>query len=271
MKINDSFYRKMTSIQPLIPINKQGWNLEEIAEELLKPAPAPAGNAGSGNVQVSDNPDFWKVEGVEYRNGIYTVELAKALLDNGNTKTQDQWIEYSKQVKARNGFYTGDFQLYHSLFTALYKNRDKDSARQEVEEARKFLRETFRKKYPLTLTRIAYQPRGMDKIIHSKGMPDEFSLDVNFVDSDEWVKDAKNPAVYKALLGSDNIHEINNVYNWINGTDAYLYRLNSKPSSIDERVARFIADSVRADLDCDWFPRYSDSTLGVRVARSATM
>jgi len=69
----------------------------------------------SQEFSINNNPNFWAVTGVNYRDGIYHVDLHKELLDNGDSKTQDQWSEYSKT----NEFKLGDFPLYHSLFQAL--------------------------------------------------------------------------------------------------------------------------------------------------------
>lgn len=38
---------------------------------------------------IQSAQDYWRVPGVNYRNGVYIVDLAKTLLDSGNAKTQD--------------------------------------------------------------------------------------------------------------------------------------------------------------------------------------
>ncbi len=246
-------------IQPLIPGNPEG--LEEIARQLLEGA--PVGDSG-GSLIIDGNSNHWTITGVNYRNQIFSVDLSKSLLDNGNLKTQDQWVEYSKTARQRKDFYTGDFPLYHALFRALFFSKD-SSGKSKVEEARVFLEKQFKEKWLTTLTRIRYLPQGKDLIIHNYGMPDKLEIPVDFVDQDEWVKDSKTPQVYNALLGTNNLQEINQIYSWITKKPAYLWKLNNKPKSVDERVARFYADSGRANLDCGRHPVNTDASLGVRL------
>ena len=217
----------------------------------------------SGEFSINNNPNFWAVTGVNYRDGIYHVDLQKELLDNGDSKTQDQWSEYSKT----NEFKLGDFPLYHSLFQALYQNRD-SSNKHLVEQAKQFIKEKMFKNWLMTLTRIKYMPSpNKDIVIHNYKMPDQYNVSDDFVGPDEWVKKLKEKNTFKALLGSDNLQEINNIYKWITEKDAHIWRVNSKLEKQKERVAGFVAFSGRALLSCAWDPRGSYSGLGVRIAK----
>ena len=70
--------------------------------------------------------------------------------------------------------------------------------------------------------------------------------------------------VYQSLLGTQNsLGKINDVFKWLNETQTYIWRVNSKPRQRDERVAGFVAISGRADLCCSGHPDYSDPSLGV--------
>src|SRR3989344_4579553 len=113
-------------------------------------------------INLTSTQDSWKIEGVEYRDGIYTVNLAKQLLDNGNLKTQQEWIDYRNQSQKNRGFYTADMPLHHSIFKALYQQRDTT----EAKEVREFLEQQFKEKWLQTLTRITYTPKGEDKLTH---------------------------------------------------------------------------------------------------------
>ena len=212
--------------------------------------------------QVKGIDDFWRIEGVSYRKGIYTVDLAKSLLDNGITKTQDQWINYSKEAKPKQGFYLADMPLYHSIFKALSQGTGKDR-----EEAKAFVKEQMRAKYPMTLTRIRYSPQEEDEVIHNLGMDDEYIVKGKMVGPDEYIADSKDTRYLELILGAGNVPEINQVYQAINGTDAYIFRVNEKPKNIDERVVGFLAGTVKAVLYCDGDPQDSGSVVGVRVAR----
>ena len=212
--------------------------------------PEPAKIAGAA--------DFWRINNVFYRNVNCTIDLAKVLLDNGSSKTQSKWIEYSRQAKAKGDFYVGDMPLYHAVFTALSKTQSKDA-----EEAKEFIRSQMRSKWLMTLTRIKYMPKEKDEAIHNFGMDDEYTLKGVIVGQNGFIESGDSDCL-EALLGTGNISEINKVYQWLNGTNVHIWRLNSKPKNIDERVAGFNAYSGRADHDCDEVPGYSVSSLGVR-------
>ena len=222
-------------------------NKEKNPEKIVQPIKT--------NVNIHSIDDYWRIEGVNYKGKIKTINLAQQLLPN---MTQDKHAEYREQAISKGEFYTGDMPLYHAVFTALFNQKDKP----ESEQARQFIKKSMRKKWLMTLTRIAYQPRGKDKIIHNYNTKDEYSLEENIVGEDKFIEDADRSAL-KALLGTDNIQEIKNIYNWINETDTYIWRINSKPNKVDERVARFGADSDRADLDCYRYPDGRYPSLGV--------
>ena len=218
------------------------------------------------NTAFGNSDGFWTIEGVSYRGQTHTVDLLKTLLDNGANKTQDEWVEYTKTQKQNNGFYTGDFPLYNSLFTALYERRNEKIA----EEIREFLKEQFKKNWLTTLTRIKYMPKGLDEIIHNYNLPDQYIINETIIGPDGYLKNAETNAqpALNAVLGSKKTDEIDEIYKWITGKDTYIWRLNNKPKKIEERVARFSANSVRAYLNCNRNPSGSYSSLGVRAAKS---
>src|SRR3989344_4733374 len=93
--------------------------------ELPKPANTSSGGS-SGNLPPKSNrldttTDYWSIPSVQYRGGVYIVDLAKSLLDEGNTKTQDMWIAYAKEAQPKDEFYTGDMPLQHAIFTASFQ------------------------------------------------------------------------------------------------------------------------------------------------------
>ncbi len=212
--------------------------------------------------------DFWTIPNVKYRNGIYTVDLAKQLLDNGNSKVQEGWVEYSKQAKNNNNFYTGDLPLYHATFTTLFKNRE-GKQKNEIREIRRFLCSTFESKGILTLTRIEYNPR-KDKVIHNFGMHDRYGCSENIVGPNEWVEHSSNKKLYKAILGTDKIKEIINVYGWGTERGAYLWRMHFKPEETYTGAVRLYTGYSRGVIiNCTGdYPWDSYSSLGVRATRT---
>jgi len=218
----------------------------------------------STTFSLEDRADHWCITGVPYRGNICPVDLLKTLLDGGAVKTQDEWAEYSRNAVQARGFHVGGFPLYHALFSILFRNKDNAQHREKIGAARTFLKEKFFANWLMTLTRIAYTPSGKDKVTHNSGLPEKYEVQEDIVGLDEWVGDSQNPKLYKAILGTDNISEIQSVYNWITGKNARVWRMNTKPKSVDERVAGFYADSGGAVLDCDGVLQSSDASLGVR-------
>ena len=257
---------KMTNPR-LIKLAGRWKNAEAPAMRELEEPSRKIREASTEVTGIEDLTGFWRVHGVDYRNSTHTVDLQKALLDGGTAKTQDEWAEYSRQAKVQGEFYVGDLPLYHSLFTALFRNKDGDG-KETAEQARSFLQKEFFDKWLMTLTRITYAPGG-DKIEHNYGMPDKYTLDRQIIGPDEYAKDAVNGDVYEAILGAGNTAEIQEVYKWITGKDAYLWRVNSKPEKEEVRVAGFDAISDGAYLNCNRNPRLSNSALGVREGISA--
>ena len=211
---------------------------------------------------VHDSDDFWTINNVSYRNGVYQVDFSKSLIGSGNEKKQDDWADYSEQARKRNGFYTGDMPLHHAIFASLYSQRDSPQS----EEARKFIQKSMRDSYPLTLTRIKYQPKGKDKIIHNYKTSDEYNLEENISGPDREIESSDSPAL-KALLGSDDVQKISEIYKWLNQTPTWFWRIE-KPSDVEERIARFIADFVGVYLNWNRNPDALYRSFGVRARKN---
>jgi len=220
------------------------------------------------NISINSVSDYWSIDGVQYRNGIHTVDLSKSLLDGDSAKTQDQWVAHYNDAKGKNEFHAPDFPLLYGIVRALHTARDNASVKTEIDEAKKFLFDKSRAHWLMTLTRVRYKPSGTDLIIHNYGTPDKYESTTDFIGLDEYITATKQPLAYQKLLGTvDNTQQIHDVFKWLNGTDTYLWRVNSHPDSSIDRVARFSADSGRADLYCNGDPTISNLALGVRVAK----
>ena len=250
-----------TKIQPLVPVSREG--LEEAAKALLE---GKFLNEQIPLQGISTKGDSWEIKGVNYRNGIHTFDLLKAKLDNGSSKKQDQWAEYAEQAQKNGEFYTPDYPSFYAILKTLAHS----VSTPEIEEARNFLRETSKNNYLITLTRIAYQPKGEDIIIHNYGTKNRDEERVKFVGPDELIANTSNLLAYQKLLGTkDSVQDIDKVFNWLDGTPARIWRVNSRPKTIDERVAWFNAYSGWALLFCDWVLDFAFGSLGVRLRREA--
>ena len=159
--------------------------------------------------------------------------------------TQEAHAKYVSPSGFRIASYKGHFQV----FSALYELRNKGA---EVELARQFVRDTMRTQFPSTSTRLQYNPEGQkDAIIHNYGTDSPEEILVDFVGSDMPID--KMPLEVCLALTGKTPQEAGEIMSYINDrTPVYLWRVNSKPAQRDERVARFVAFSDRAYLDCNW-------------------
>jgi len=222
-------------------------------------------NPMNDNFSIEDLTDFYRINGVSYRNGIYQFDLGKTLLDNGAQRTQDQWAEYSRNAIKRDDFYVGDMPSNHSLSKSLFNNKDNLQYKDKIEEIRLFLEDSLKKYYLSTLTRIIYKKQGKDKVIHNYKLDDQYEVDEEIGGKPGGYITQINPQnELNAILGNSNVNEINNIYNWITGKNAYLWRINSKPNKDEERVARFGSGDVRFYLGCYGSPSDSGVAFAVR-------
>jgi hypothetical protein len=215
----------------------------------------------SSNIYSADN--YWTIENVNYNGNSGTYELLKTLLDNGNTKTQEEWVKYTINSKKNNDFFCGDMPLQFAIFEALYNSKDS----KEKEEAKSFIKDNMRNHWLTTLSRIQYKPgdKTLDKVIHNYKIPNEgYFKEAMITGPDrEIISDDKD--ALEALVLTNDFKKVKEVLSWINETPTWIWRLNNKPNKLAERVARFYAYSVRADLSCIRDPSGRDSSLGVRA------
>ena len=211
------------------------------------------------STNVQSNADFWSIS-LLYRGEQYTADLMKTLLEDGRVHTQDEWAARYERVRGSDEFYTPDYPAFYGIV--------KSAKIAGLEDVRTFLKDTSRAKWLMTLTRIAYQPSSHDTVIHNYGTQDRYQTSVDFITLNEFIINTNKPWSYQGLLETrDNVQEINEVFNWLNGTNTYAWKLNSKPDKVIERVARFGAGSDWAGLYCDGNPTGSDSSLGVRLRK----
>lgn len=203
-------------------------------------------------VNITPNNNSWLIEDDKYR-----IQLSKSLIPSG---TQEQQI---KNYLAN----PGSFNLANYLQLFLIGRMLFNNNTSQKDEILNFLRDSFKNNWIQTSSGVLYKPNGKDAIIHDKGMPSEYSLEADFIGPDRYIEQADETAL-KHLTGLHNLDEIKKISQFLANKDkTYLWRLNSKPEQVDYRVAGFNAYLGRADLDCFWVPQFSDSGLGVKVAK----
>ena len=204
---------------------------------------------------VSDNA--WTIEGVNYRGQIVPVNLSRKLLPAMNLS---QMSAHAKKAMKKGEPYAANAQLVYAIAKRAMEQGNRD--------VQKFMREAIFNQLPNTLSVVRYAPEGrIDTIVHNPGLSNKYSTKVDFVASDELVRGSKRRNDYKALLGTDNPDEVADVFGWVTEKDTYSWRVNSKPSSVDERVVGLYAGSSRFCLDCGGDPRDAGASFGVRFSQ----
>ena len=93
--------------------------------------------------------------------------------------------------------------------------------------------------YMMTCSRLVYMPAGQkDKVVHGYGYPDPVEEVLDFVGpSGLEITDKSNlENEIEALLGTQNLERVHQVYETLTGKKPKLWRLSSKPTSKDERA-----------------------------------
>lgn len=209
---------------------------------------------------LEDRADHWRVEDVVYRDGVYSVDLAKKLLP---ARTQDEHARHAREARQTNDFHAAEAPLYHSVFTTIFRNHD--SQQQAIRE--QIRSRAFFNRWLMTLTKIIYTPTGQDTVIHNVGLPDQYEVNENITGPNEWLNWRSNTdKLYRALLGTEGISGIREVYMWIARKEyTYLWRLDHKSTNNDERVVGFYTDRQRVGLNCKGKLSYICASLGVRI------
>lgn len=95
------------------------------------------------------------------------------------------------------------------------------------------------KKWPNFFSAVNYSANEKDKIIHYEGTPDEYFFNGNFVGTDNWIEKIEDKKTLVSLTGIKDVAFLNKISNSLNSTNAYLWRVNSKPNLDNKKIVRF--------------------------------
>lgn len=200
---------------------------------------------------TSPNDGFWTIPDVAYKGEIGTYRLFEQMT---YAMTQNQLAEFYEREKAKGNPIPTDAPMIQAVVTKAHELRNQNP--NESERLRRFLQTGF-KRYPSTLTKVIYNPSEKDKIVHNHKTSDEYSIDEHIVGRDCWIRNISNKKVLESLLGTSNIKQIDEVSQWINKTNTYILRLNSKSKTKNERAVRLVAaDGFILDCREDPFIEY---------------
>ena len=205
------------------------------------------------------------------RNGYYIEEEARE-----KERRFFEWVDF--QTESDKQFLAGGMPPSLPASLAVDNLTNGDYTKEAAGEIRAFLEKQFREKHLATLTRIKYAPisSSQDEIIHNFGLPAAYSSFIeNFAFYDGLEKRRSN---YLALLGSDNLKDMPEVYkwmidhnlywdrihNWMIDEDPYLVGIYNREDKVLERVVTLHASSNRLRLSSEWRPDWEVASLGVR-------
>ena len=189
---------------------------------------------------------FWDIPIVSYKEKFNEYRVFE---ETAYPMTNDQLSEFYDVEKPKGNPHPASSDLVYSILLGAYRLEDIEGKN----SLRKFLKQELQR-WPSTTSRVLYSPSGENEVVHNCGTSDEYRLkESKLVGPSCLIKDSYN-SVLKTVLGTDNIHEINEVFNWINSTNLSLWRRNSNHSERDERTICLEIDSKGAYLQLDINP-----------------
>ncbi|MBI4017053.1 MAG: hypothetical protein HY363_05165 [Candidatus Aenigmarchaeota archaeon] len=207
-------------------------------------------STSSTDFVIKELKDRYVLQNVPYQGALRTVSWSRRLLDKGSEHTQDEW----NVVLQGSEWKLPDATLYHATLAALYQHKD-GLENELVEKIRLFFCKHFEKHYLMTGSRVMYKRRGNDTVKHHLSGDEK---QVCMVGADGWVNAQSGfEDSIDAVVGTRDLLEVENVYEWISGKKAYLWRINNKPNANTERavVLGVISDgrfNINAGGDSGW-------------------
>ncbi len=198
-----------------------------------------------GDFSIEELADRYVLRNVQCNYGLYSFGVMKALLDGGNSHTQDEWIELTKDSEVK----LGSVPYWFAIMFALHDNNEGIYS-DLVEKVKGLFVDDFdpKKLWMATSTRAIYNSIGQDKVIHNKGYKNEFPVEEDISGNNGYVEPGMENAV-KPLCGTDDLVKIQEVFNWITGKKTYLWRLNKPATGNKERAVVFGVDNVYFDIN----------------------
>lgn len=155
------------------------------------------------------------------RNLRVNITLSKNMLDREMPHTQEDWARIAK----KEGYELPDSLTIYSILRALYLNfKAKHIQQTEIIQIRNILLQYF-KKYVLTSTRIIYNEKEPDNVIHNWNTKKQTTITTEMRQGEpvlgttvrNWQLTAA-PLQTKAILGTEDMNEANEVLKWATNT-----------------------------------------------------
>jgi hypothetical protein len=195
--------------------------VEEALKQLKAYKPAiienhPTNQAQNLGFSIEELKDRYRLNNIEYHDGIYVVDWSKSLLDNGQKHVQEEWV----QTTDRTEWKLPNSRLVHACLTALYKSRNEPDQTGLVQKMiENIFMPDFKENYLLTSTRVAYKPTGEDVVTHDIDQLTEIQIKTKMAGSARRIDaDSGSQEAIYAILGTRNLTEVNQVYEWASGS-----------------------------------------------------
>ncbi|MBR9692739.1 hypothetical protein GOV07_02285 [Candidatus Woesearchaeota archaeon] len=187
-------------------------------------------------------PSSYQLHNLRMPEGPVSLELSASLLDNGTYLNQAGWQEALQESPWR--LITG--LEYWGLMENLFDNQGDE----HVKTVRKLLADDFKQHWMMTGTQIIYTPNGLDRVVHGIDQDNPLVVEADITGQEGYLNDYMRAAT-KALLGTDDIDKVKEVYGWLNNKKPYLWRFNKKPTQEVKRALVLGGSSGYADIDAD--------------------
>ena len=217
----------------LVPFKKDAERGKKVIDDLLKGNPAVS--EGSKEFSIEKLADGYRIAGIECGNNYYDKELSTELLP---AQIQDVHAERARNAKP-NEFRACSAPLIYAIFKTLYENRDNEKYSVTIEEARNFLQKTFQENFLITLSRVQYNPQGLDWITQDYKQRTKDEKQAKLFGSDGLITkpEANLQDCCQAILGTkDDVNKIDAVFKWATNKNSCVYRINHTPQSTDTRI-----------------------------------
>jgi uncharacterized protein (TIGR02996 family) len=181
---------------------------------------------------IEELPDRYRLHNVHYQMDLWVVDWSKEALDEGRTKTQDNWLKWLKGKEWK----LPDSLLYNAVVFEMYYWKDHpDPVQQErIDNFRQFLGGNW----TMTCTRIEYEPEGKDTVIHDFGYGNKQKIRADVVGPSNVLvgSDDVSEQLICSILGIEDKKMIDEAYTWLSTKRPRIWRLEQKPNSKDLRV-----------------------------------
>lgn len=177
--------------------------------------------------------------------------------------------EHAKQARnaASDEYHASTAPEIYDISSVLFSHKDCPG----VKDVQVFLRRLFTNFVLSTLSRVEWNPRGKDTVIHRYGQNAHYSVRQNLVGPDGFIvdKSVRAKGLVQAVFDTSNgVKQVDDIFYWLTEKHVYEFRCNDKP---EQKYVRVVALGVVNDdyfyIDANDLINDCRPALGVRRAK----